>query len=170
MINHGYFTTEKDPLHILEGVPNTICTNTTPSQQLPHTERFIVDTNVSLRRFFQWAYVAHCPLPGCTCRNVSVLLQNSNFSSYTGHHQLFRKLLWQQGMCVTIKGLLSDLRAEHIVRWYYTNRQQVACLLNVEEYKELNTSMVCICGKKIIILIMVGASHMRYKFDIIVSL
>ena len=54
--------------------------------------------------FFNGTYVVHCPLPECTCRNISVWLQYFNFTAYTGNHLPIKKLLWRQRSCNLHKG------------------------------------------------------------------
>ena len=54
---------------------------------------------------FNGTYVVHCPLPECTCRNISLWLQYSNFTAYTGNHLPIKKLLWRQRSCNLHKGI-----------------------------------------------------------------
>ena len=54
--------------------------------------------------FFNGTYVAHCPLPECTYRNISVWLHHSSYTTYTGIQYPIEKLLWRQRSCYFHKG------------------------------------------------------------------
>ena len=125
--------------------------------------------------FFNGTYAAHCHLPECSCRNVSIQLQYSNFTAYTGNHKavqtvLFRKLICNHQSTAVVsnssrrktKQITED---KNVVTWYKHNGDWEATLLNGKRYIEMNESELCGCVKNIRKLVMVGSSHMRYKFD-----
>ena len=129
--------------------------------------------------FFNGTYVAHCPLPECTCRNISVWLQYFNFTAYTGNHLPIKKLLWRQRICDLHKGnagltltgnnTTTSSNRKNIVTWYLKNKQWVARSLSGREFTEMTISEFCGCITKIRKLFCFGASHMRYKSDYIMS-
>ena len=129
--------------------------------------------------FFNGTYVAHCPLPECTCRNISIWLQYSNFTAYTGNHLPIKKLLWRRRSCNLHKGdaglsltrhkMTTSTNGKNTVTWYLTNNQWVARLLNGKKFSEMSKSDVCGCVTKIRKLFYFGASHMRFKGDYIMS-
>ena len=129
--------------------------------------------------FFNGTYVAHCPLPECTCRNISVLLQYFNFTAYTSNHLPIKKLIWRQRSCNLHKGYVgltltdynmnTSTNGENIVTWYLTNKQWVARSISGKEFTQMSKSELCGCIKKIRKLFCFGASHMRFKSDYIMS-
>ena len=130
--------------------------------------------------FFNGTYVAHCPLPECTCRNISVWLQYFNYTAYTGNHLPIKKLLWRQSSCnlhngdaglnLTRRKMSTSTNGKNIVTWYLKNRTRIATSLIGEEYREMNKSELCGCIHKLRKLFCIGASHMRYKCDYFMSL
>jgi len=130
--------------------------------------------------FFNGTYIVHCPLPECTCRNISVWLMYYNFTAYSGNHYPVRKLLWRRRSCNLHKGearlslshradLHSPTNAENMVTWYLKNKQWVATSLTGKEYTEMSKLALCGCVKNIRKLFCIGASHMRFKCDYIMS-
>ena len=129
--------------------------------------------------FFNGTYVAHCPLPEWTCRNISVWLQHSNYTAYTGVHYPIEKLLWRKRSCNLRKGnagltmtrreMKTSTNGKNIVTWYLEKKQWVARSLRGKTYTEMSKSEVCGCIRKIRKLFCFGASHMRYKSDYIMS-
>ena len=131
--------------------------------------------NCHYNDFFNGTYAVHCPLPECSCRNVSIRLQYSNFTAYTGNHKavqtvLFRKLMCNNQSTAVVsnssrrktKQITDD---KNVVTWYKHNGDWEATLLNGKRYIEMSESELCGCVKNIRKLVMVGSSHMRYKFD-----
>ena len=125
--------------------------------------------------FFNGTYAAHCPLPECTCRNVLIQLQYSNFTAYTGNHKEVQTVLFRKRMCNNqstavvsnssrrkTKQISED---KNVVTWYKHNGDWEATLLNGKRYIEMNETELCGCVKNIRKLIMVASSHTRYKFD-----
>ena len=130
--------------------------------------------------FFNGTYLVHCPLPECTCRNISIWLMYYNFTAYSGNHYPVRKLLWRRWICNQHKSkarlslshradLHSTTNVENVVTWYLKNKQWVATSLTGKEYTEMSKSALCGCVKKIRKLFCIGASHMRFKCDYIMS-
>ena len=81
--------------------------------------------------FFNGTYVAHCPLPACTCRNISVWLMYFNFTAYTGNHIPIKKLLWQHRSCNPIHtdtglSLRHSTNNTNAVTWYLKKSLWVA--------------------------------------------
>ena len=143
-------------------------TDSTSTQICPHTD------------FFNGTYVVNCPLPRCTCRNITVLLQYTNFTAYTGSHTPIWKLLWQQRVCDTNtkssnfihfqrRRNLSSTEKKSVATWYHNEDRLVATLLDGEEFPDVNISDLCGCVKKYRKLFLVGSSHMRFKFDYITT-
>ena len=120
--------------------------------------------------FFNGTYVAHCPLPACTCRNISVWLMYFNFTAYTGNHIPIKKLLWQHRSC-NPKHKDSGLSLRHsasntnAVTWYLKKTLWVATSPNGADYVEMTKSAICSCIKNIRKLFCIGASHTRFKCD-----
>lgn len=129
--------------------------------------------------FFNGTYLAYCPLPECSCRNVSISLEYTNFTAYAGNNIPLRKLLWRQRVCNNHNGITGSalIRREritatdkrNIVTWYYARDKWVATFLNGRTYEEITFTKLCSCIKNIRKLFMIGASHMRYKADYIIS-
>ena len=117
--------------------------------------------------FFNGTYVAHCPLPECTCRNISIWLQYSNFTAYTGNHLPIKKLLWRQRSCNLEKGIAhlnltrrkitTSTNGKHIVTWYLKNRTRIATSLIGKGYREMSKSELCGCIHKLRRLFCIGA-------------
>ncbi|KAI0235852.1 hypothetical protein LSAT2_013612 [Lamellibrachia satsuma] len=82
--------------------------------------------------FFNGTYVVHCPLPECTCRNISVWLQHANYTAFTCVHYPIEKLLWRKRSCNLRKGNVgftktsreskTSSNGKNIVTWYLENR------------------------------------------------
>ena len=129
---------------------------------------------------FNGTYLVNCPLPRCTCRNITVLLQYTNFTAYTGSHTPIWKLLWQQRVCDNITNSsnliptqrqrhLSSMENKSVATWYHNEGRLVATLLDGEEFQDVSISDLCDCVKKYRKLFLVGSSHMRFKFDYIIT-
>ena len=129
--------------------------------------------------FFNGTYLVHCPLPECTCRNISIWLMYYNFTAYSGNHYPVRKLLWRHRSCSLRKNearpslshradLHPPTNMENMVTWYLKNKQWVATSSTGKEYIE-SKSALCGCVKKIRKLFCIGSSHMRFKCDYIMS-
>ena len=141
-----------------------IRTDSTSTQICPYTDSF------------NGTYVVNCPLPRCTCRNITVLLQYTNFTAYTGSHTPIWKLLWQERVCdntttpsTLIQRNLSSTEKKSIATWYHNEDRLVATLLDGEAFPDLNISDLCGCVKKYRKLFLVRSSHMRFKFDYIID-
>ena len=123
--------------------------------------------------FFNGTYMVHCPLPACTCRNVSVWLQYFNFTAYAGNYIPIMKLLWQRRVCNHLKSVpkrLTPINIQNTVTWYFENDGWVARLLSGKKYTVMDKSAFCGCIRQIRKLFCIGASHMRNKCDSIMSL
>ena len=125
--------------------------------------------------FFNGTYTAHCPLPKCSCRNVNIQLQYSNFTAYTGNHKAVQTVIFHKLMCnnqnkaVVSKSYrrksIKITEGKNVITWYKHNGGWEAILLDGKRYVEMKDSALCGCVKNIRKLVMVGSSHMRYKFD-----
>ena len=145
-----------------------IRTDSTSTQICPYTDSF------------NGTYVVNCPLPRCTCRNITVLLQYTNFTAYTGRYTPIWKLLWQQRVCdnntnssnlipTQRQRNLSSVEKKSVATWYHNEGRLVATLLNGEEFPDVSISDLCGCVKKYRKIFLVGSSHMRFKFDYIIT-
>ncbi|KAI0241528.1 hypothetical protein LSAT2_024262 [Lamellibrachia satsuma] len=129
--------------------------------------------------FFNGTYVAHCPLPECTCRNINVWLQHANYTAFTSVHYPIEKLLWRKRVCDLHKGNAgftktpreskTSSNGKNIVTWYLENRLWITRSVSGKRYIEMRKSDVCGCIRKIRKLFCFGASHMRYKSAYIAS-
>ena len=129
--------------------------------------------------FFNGTYVVHCPLPECTCRNISVWLQHANYTAYTCVHYPIGKLLWRKRSCNLHKGnagftktsrkMKTSSNGKNIVTWYLENRLWITRSVSGKKYTEMRKPDVCGCIRKIRKLFCFGASHMRYKSAYIAS-
>ena len=137
---------------------------------------------------FNGTYIVHCPLPECTCRNISIWLQYTNFTAYAGKWQTYpkctypkctypiQKLLWRQHICSNgTKGSAFSRRENiatdkrNVITWYKMSGKWRATLLNGSAYEDISVTNLCRCVKNIRKLFMIGASHMRYKADVVIS-
>ena len=122
-----------------------IRTDSTSTQICPYTDSF------------NGTYVVNCPLPRCTCRNITVLLQYTNFTAYTGRYTPIWKLLWQQRVCdnntnssnlipTQRQRNLSSVEKKSVATWYHNEGRLVATLLNGEEFPDVSISDLCGCN------------------------
>ena len=132
---------------------------------------------------FNGTYIVHCPLPECTCRNISIWLQYTNFTAYAGKWQSFpnctypiQKLLWRQRVCsngttgsvfTRRENIATDKR--NVITWYKMSGKWIATFLNGSTYEDITATKLCSCIQNIRKLFMIGASHMRYKADVVMA-
>ena len=116
-----------------------IRTDSTSTQICPYTDSF------------NGTYIVNCPIPRCTCRNITVLLQYTNFTAYIGSHTPIWKLLWQQRVCDTNtkssnlipsqrRRNLSSTEKKSAGTWYHNEGRLVATLLDGEEFPDASIS------------------------------
>ena len=142
---------------------------------------------------FDGTYLVWCPfLLGSECSNMSVSLDFVNFTAYTGKHKPLRNVVWQQAVCRGQQSLCNDegglaktdktlLHRTNLSELQYetATRNAITWQRHLDGWRarlswrhgqlfEMNTTSLCKRVKRLGRLTMVGASHMRYKFDHII--
>ena len=142
---------------------------------------------------FDGTYLVWCPFSlGSECSNMSVSLDFVNFTAYTGIHKPLRNVVWQQAVCRGQQSLCNDegglaktdktiLHRTNLSELQYETamRNSITWQRHLDGWRarlswrhgqlfEMNTTSLCKRVKRLGRLIMVGASHMRFKADHIV--
>ena len=142
---------------------------------------------------FDGTYLVWCPyLLSSECSNMSVSLDFVNFTAYTGKHIPLCNVVWQQVVCRGQQSLCTDegglaktdktlLHRTNLSELQYetTTRNAITWQRHLDGWRarlswrhgqlfEMNTTSLCKRVKRLGRLIMVGASHMRFKADHII--
>ncbi|KAK2153739.1 hypothetical protein NP493_2270g00001 [Ridgeia piscesae] len=142
---------------------------------------------------FDGTYVAWCPFSlGSECANISVSLDFYNFTAFTGIHKPLRNVVWDRMVCRgqqlscsimrgsteknkmmlhprDVSGLQYETARRNAITWQrHIDGWQARLSWQNGKLFHINKTTLCKRLKRFGRMIMVGASHMRYKADHIV--
>ena len=140
----------------------------------------------SFRDSFDGDYVIWCRRPAAGCTDVMVQVQCVDFGAYSSVHGALHRTIWRKTICSDKSRTLSEwstrsarllatlereATVKNAVRW---RRQTLHDAWSPSELLELHTDslkeQLCRCVKRFDQVLLVGASHMRFKFDFIADL
>ena len=136
--------------------------------------------------FFDGDYVVWCPRDPVGCTNVTLQLQCVDFGAYSSTVGALHHSLWQRSVCEDkrarprpttrdeklLESLKRDATAKNdAVSW---RRETLRSAWYPSELLALRTDRVrdrlCACVQRFDRIVLVGASHMRFKYDFILEL
>ena len=135
----------------------------------------------SFRDSFDGDYVIWCRRPAAGCTDVMVQVQCVDFGAYSSVHGALNRTIWRKTICADKSRTLSELSTssarllatlereatvKNAVRW---RRQTLHDAWSPSELLALHTDslkeQLCRCVKRFDQIVLMGSSHMRYKFD-----
>ena len=139
------------------------------------------------RDMFNGTYIVWCPpMTLGESRDFLVSLQFVNFGAYAGKRVALNRHVWHLGRKTANNKHYTDkylqinrpdvttalgarMNRKNAVIWYRTKGRWRVKLANGAHFFSLSTKRMCACVRSMNHLIMVGSSHMRYKFNYIVE-
>ena len=132
--------------------------------------------------FFNGTYIVWCPAMGVQpCMNISVLLQHTNFTAYSSCSHPMHHVIWRDTLCQCKTNYTDNLLAspklglrvvglpKSPILWKRTMSNHFSLMTQPDQtFQPMNESALCACVKRFRKIIMIGASHMRFKADYLI--
>ena len=141
------------------------------------------------RDVYNGTYFAWCPpMVFGERRDITVTLEYVNFAAYISDRPTsFNRLIWHTLVRLDMwnrhkirkpqpltqpsvaAALVNYTDFDSLVSWYNDNERWVVRIASGKQFFSLDTRGMCECVKRMGRLVMVGASHMRYKYSYVVQ-
>ncbi|KAK2174953.1 hypothetical protein NP493_759g01030 [Ridgeia piscesae] len=137
------------------------------------------------RDMFNGSYIVWCPPMKLGGRRDFIMnLQYVNFGAYAGNRVALNQHIWHYQIKLSYRkrytrkylnrpdvttALGARMNGKNTVIWYQKKERWRVKLANGAHFFSLSTKRMCACVRSMNHLIMVGSSHMRYKFNYVVE-
>ena len=131
---------------------------------------------------FDGTYIVWCPAMGVErCMNISIALEHTNFTAYSSCRHPLHRTIWRDLVCERKTSGFGNFLAsqpptpevdglpKRPVLWERTTDNRFALRTQAHKtFQTMNQSTLCECVKQFRKILMIGASHMRFKADYLV--